>query len=236
MLYQHLTQRSLFRSQEDQLFVERRVKNGDMAAHDHDFIEIVVVFKGTGVHHTIHGRRRLSWGDAFILKPGTWHAYKACRQLDYVDCCFGTNLLRRELAWTLEDPALSFVLWNGPDALNTRGMITLKLAPESLNACEQHLEKIRQRNEDSTLAGRLERIGLLIQLIGCLTQDLKSPVKRGTANESGQHIAVTRTVELFEKDLDYPWTLPGLASQLNSIHPIWCVCSKQPCNGLQWLI
>ena len=49
-----------------------------------------------------------------LLRPGVWHGYEDCADLDLYNCCFSTELLQRELAWTREDPLLGYLLWTGP--------------------------------------------------------------------------------------------------------------------------
>jgi AraC family L-rhamnose operon transcriptional activator RhaR len=43
--------------------------------------------------------------------PGVWHGYEHCRELSVYNCCFSSELLRRELSWTREDPLLGYLLW-----------------------------------------------------------------------------------------------------------------------------
>jgi hypothetical protein len=71
--------------------------------HTHSFLEIAVVTGGEGVHVSLAGRQPLHVGDVILLRPGVWHGYEECRHLDLYNCCFSTELLRRELAWTRED-------------------------------------------------------------------------------------------------------------------------------------
>src|SRR3954454_23276329 len=78
--------------------------------HTHSFVEIAVVTGGTGTHRTLSGRSALRVGDVMLLRPGVWHGYEDCVGLDLYNCCFSNELLRRELAWTREDPLLGYLL------------------------------------------------------------------------------------------------------------------------------
>ena len=53
-------------------------------------------------------------GDVVLLRPGVWHGYYDCARLELYNCCFSSELLRRELIWTREDPLLGYLLWTGP--------------------------------------------------------------------------------------------------------------------------
>jgi AraC-like DNA-binding protein len=61
---------------------------------------------GSGVHESLAGRQEVRVGDVVLLRPGVWHGYDDCRGLELYNCCFSGELLRRELAWTREDPLL----------------------------------------------------------------------------------------------------------------------------------
>ena len=41
-------------------------------------------------------------------------ATRTATGLELYNCCFSSELLRRELAWTREDPLLGYLLWTGP--------------------------------------------------------------------------------------------------------------------------
>jgi AraC family transcriptional regulator, L-rhamnose operon transcriptional activator RhaR len=66
-------------------------------------------------------------GDVLLLRPGVWHGYQDCQRFEAYNCCFSSDLLRRELAWTREDPLLGFLLWAGPYSSPGRGVLTISL-------------------------------------------------------------------------------------------------------------
>ena len=101
------------------------------AVHTHAFMEIAVMIGGEGEHVSLAGRKQLKIGDVILLRPGVWHGYENCRRLDLYNCCFSTELLQRELAWTREDPLLGYLLWTGPHSLQRRGMLTTSLDQRS---------------------------------------------------------------------------------------------------------
>jgi len=103
--------------------------------HTHSFIEVAVVHAGDGVHHSVAGRQRLEPGDVVLLRPGVWHGYEDCHDLDLYNCCFSADLLRHELAWTRDDPVLAELLWTGPYAAGGRGMLTTHLPPDGFAEC-----------------------------------------------------------------------------------------------------
>ena len=82
----------------------KSVVNGDIAMHDQDFMEIVMVVGGTAVHRTIYGNQSIGKGDIFVLRPGAWHAYQNAKELEVYECRFSMELLQHELSWTRDDP------------------------------------------------------------------------------------------------------------------------------------
>ena len=96
--------------------------------HTHSFIEIFTVVGGTGTHLSPLGVQRLTVGDVVLLRPGAWHALADCDELEVYNCCFAPEMLRRELAWTREDPLLSYLLFEGPYTPGHQGTFAFHLS------------------------------------------------------------------------------------------------------------
>ena len=111
----------------------------EMQRHSHSFVEIAFVLSGEGVHRSGAGRQPLSAGDVMLMRPGLWHGYEECRHLALYNCCFSSELLHRELAWSREDPMLGHLLWTGPCSDTSGGMLTVHLEPETLAECRARL-------------------------------------------------------------------------------------------------
>src|SRR5690606_7867209 len=65
------------------------------SAHDHLFLEIVVIERGTAMHETVQGSHRLRAGDVIVVCPRVWHAYVQPRSFSIVNCLMDTQLIRR---------------------------------------------------------------------------------------------------------------------------------------------
>jgi AraC family L-rhamnose operon transcriptional activator RhaR len=189
--------------------------NGGFHAHDHDFMEIVLVAGGQGWHQSVHGEKQIGAGDAFILQPGAWHAYRGCVKLDYYNCCFGAEVLRRELAWVREDPVLNYLFWGGPLSLDRRGLVALHLPPEATGICRGHLDAIRQIEEDDPLHRRAGQVGRLLLFLGELARHMSAEYRRTAGPARRVHPAVLRGVDLLQADPAHPWTLGELAETLH---------------------
>ncbi|MEN3284515.1 MAG: hypothetical protein V7607_5655 [Solirubrobacteraceae bacterium] len=121
----------------------------EMGAHDHDFLEIVLIVGGSAIHETLYGRRPIGGGDAFVIRPGAWHGYAACEQLSLVNCAFKPELLERELLWLAEEPRLRFLLWPGEGD----GLVALKLSAEAVAACRAAMNSPTRRARSSARSG-----------------------------------------------------------------------------------
>ena len=180
--------------------------------HTHSFLEIAVVTGGEGVHVSLAGRQPLHVGDVILLRPGVWHGYEECRHLDLYNCCFSTELLRRELAWTREDPVFSYLLWTGPYSLQRRGMLTAQLAPDALAECSEHLDALERLRFQPLGLHRGDMIGRLALFLGCLARTVTGP----SSDAAGpSHPAVVRAMRLMEAAPERPWTLAELADELH---------------------
>jgi AraC family L-rhamnose operon transcriptional activator RhaR len=177
-------------------------------------MEIAVMMGGEGVHVSLAGRRRLGIGDVILLRPGVWHGYEDCRNLDLYNCCFSTELLQRELAWTREDPLLGYLLWTGPYSLRRRGMLTTTLNDTTLAECVEHLDALDRLRFRPVGLHRSDIIGRLALFLGAIaravardTDDIEEPT-------GPTHPAVVAAMRVMESRLAHRWTLAELATAL----------------------
>jgi AraC family L-rhamnose operon transcriptional activator RhaR len=182
--------------------------------HDHDFMEIAVIVEGSGRHCSVQGEQSLRAGDVFVLRPGVWHSYEDCRGLVVYNCSFSLELLRRDLAMTMQDPAINYLFWSGPLSLGRRGLMTFQLSAAALSQCEAHLDAMLHLASEP-VQGRMERLGHLLLFLGLLARSLGSEHRRAIQYSPRVHAAVEEAVRLLDNDPSHNWTLPELASRLH---------------------
>jgi AraC family L-rhamnose operon transcriptional activator RhaR len=186
----------------------------DNPLHTHSFVEIAFTVGGVGTHHCISGRRALQPGDVVLLRPGVWHGYENCERLELYNCCFSSELLRRELAWTREDPLLGYLLWSGPYSSPGRGVLSFNLDESAFRTCMDHLEALAALRHCPPAQYRgdiLGRLSLLLSQLGRVAQvslDLTDEVEPA-------HPAVGRAIRMLESDIARRWTLTALAEELH---------------------
>jgi AraC family transcriptional regulator, L-rhamnose operon transcriptional activator RhaR len=179
--------------------------NGNHSLHDHEFYEAAVVLGGTGVHASPLGEQTLRAGDAFLLRPGAWHAYFACANLEVFNCYFAPELLRYELSWTLGDPALGDLLWTGTRA-GTHGLVSAFLEPSALSEAETQLQALFEGSAHS------ERIARLLLFLGQFANAVPKVSRRAAFNV---HPVVLRGVQMLEVNPSQQWNLVELAQALH---------------------
>jgi AraC family L-rhamnose operon transcriptional activator RhaR len=182
--------------------------------HTHSFLEVAVVMGGTGVHHSLAGRQQLQVGDVLLLRPGVWHGYQDCHDLDVFNCCFSIELLRRELAWTREDPQLGHLLWTGPYAGQRRGILTTHLSGAAFDECVEHLDRLSDLRPCPVETHRGDIVGRLVLFLSCLAR-VATRSDGPSGQPAGTHPAVLDAMRMMEQRPAYPWTLTELAAGLH---------------------
>ncbi|MCO8269946.1 AraC family transcriptional regulator [Actinoplanes sp. TRM 88003] len=182
--------------------------------HTHSFVEIAVVMSGSGVHHSLAGRQELQVGDAILLRPGVWHGYENCRHLDLYNCCFSTELLQRELAWTRQDPHLGHLLWTGPYANQRRGILYTHLHDDALTASLEHLDGLQKLRTLPPGNYRGDLIGRLMLFLSGLARAVADTDQIAEVT-AGTHTAVLDAMRMMEDRPAHQWTLTELAADLH---------------------
>jgi AraC family L-rhamnose operon transcriptional activator RhaR len=154
-------------------------------------------------------------GEVLLLRPGVWHGYEDCQRFEVYNCCFSSELLRRELAWTREDPLLGFLLWAGPYSSPGRGVLTISLPPPAVAECLVHLGALAALRHRPAALHRPDIVGRLSLLFGQLGQAVAQDRGALSGGPGTAHPAVVRAMSMFEADLARDWTLTGLAAELH---------------------
>ncbi|MBL7257892.1 helix-turn-helix transcriptional regulator [Paractinoplanes lichenicola] len=191
-------------------YAGRHVHEDEMRVHTHSFVEVAVVAGGTGVHHSLNGRQVLQVGDAVLLRPGVWHGYEECRDLELYNFCFSAELLRRELAWTRDDPLLGHLLWTGPYAERRRGILSTHLDDAERDTCFAHLDALAELRSLPPHLHRADQIAQVVLALGCVARAVGADVR-----QEPQHPAVVEVMRRIESDPARNWTLAELSDGLH---------------------
>ena len=183
-------------------------------AHDHEFTEIVVVLRGSCRHYHAKGEQLIGKGDAFLMRPGAWHAYRQCRNLTLYNCCFDPGILGRELGWMIDDPNLGRLLWSIPLSPAQHGMVTVHLPDAELISCLRILDNLCALSRADVLNYRPDRVGLLVQLLGAMARHLPTVV--ALPKHAKPHSSTMAALKLIDDDPTRDWSLQTLAANVHA--------------------
>jgi AraC family transcriptional regulator, L-rhamnose operon transcriptional activator RhaR len=189
-------------------------QHGPIAAHDHEFTEIVVAVRGSCRHYHARGEQSIGKGDAFLMRPGAWHAYDHCRNLTLYNCCFDPGILGRELGWMIDDPNLGRLLWSIPLSPGQHGMVTIHLPDSEFISSLRILDSLCALTRADVQAYRPDRVGLLVQLLGALGRHLPPVVN--LPNPTKPHPSTLAALKLIDDDPTREWSLETLAAHVHA--------------------
>lgn len=209
-----LRQSEIFPETGRTISVRRCLVREEDIAHDHDFWEVQIVERGSGEHVSVEGRQRLKRGDAFVLRPGTWHYYTRCRGLRVTVCLIATELLQRELGWMRITPPVCELLWGR--TLEQRGVVALRLNETDTQATVAQLDQMRRDEEAgrADVSHRCDQAARLVLVLSTLARALPDLPERATPT-APVPAPVVEAVELLEAHSEHPWTLAELARQVH---------------------
>jgi AraC family L-rhamnose operon transcriptional activator RhaR len=190
-------------------------RTGDGEDHDHDFFEVVLITAGHGVHHCAHGDQPLKRGTFVVLRPGAWHAYRACHGLAGYDLCFVDRSSQVALPAIFDDPLLAMLLMTGPMAPRRYGVMVGMLPDGDRSPCQQAMEALETLNaldQHSECTYAIERTGAFLVALGRIARaaGLTPTTDR---HGSGSHPATAAAARLLEADLTRDWDMPDLARE-----------------------
>ena len=174
--------------------------------HDHDFIEIVLVVRGTGWQDMVGQRQPITSGTLTILRPGHWHGYSDCQNMVIYNCLWGIELLRRELAWLIDEPKLARLLWGAGAASGhpDHTPSVFRLEPPSV----KRLETVLEMSHNATSSSYAVKISLLSLFLTTLAEELPGlPLSEGRLMPP----SVVKSIRLIDSDLARDWTVGELA-------------------------
>lgn len=182
----------------------------DTLAHDHNFLEIAFILKGSARHFVIDGEEHSSPGDIYLIPLGAWHGYCDCRDLEIFNCLLSPALMERELAWMRDDPLFSHLLGlSSPRGL--AGVRKLRASPSARQSLRVLLADLECAYIDNH--SRLKILGhifLIFDFIHSLAKKSGSPV----SNQFALHPSIRQALDLMHSRLAEDWSLRKLAALL----------------------
>jgi AraC-like DNA-binding protein/mannose-6-phosphate isomerase-like protein (cupin superfamily) len=180
------------------LHSDRRLLDAPVRPHAHDFCELAVVVAGRAAYRTRHGSRGLGGGDVVAVRPGSWHEYREVADLDVVNVYLGPELLSGELAWILDYPGLTNLIFGTGD-------VRLRLSRAATERTRHWLEQLARCREHPEAEQPLQ----LRSLLGCAFAEFAGA---GAARAGRSMSPATRTALLaMAQDPARAWSAADLA-------------------------
>jgi AraC family L-rhamnose operon transcriptional activator RhaR len=166
--------------------------------HTHDYLEIAVVSRGSGVHLTRGGSHPITVGSVIVIRPGSWHAYRDPVDLWTHNLYLAPELLHRELSWIFEYPDLArALLGDNPDI----GELDAATSTRVLGWLSQ-LETLGREAHPPTV------IGLATCILDSFARLALSP--QPSSDSTIAHAVITM-MRLMQDDLGRRWTIADLS-------------------------
>ncbi len=191
--------------------------NGDFEPHSHDFIEVVLVLSGQGNHVSLNGEHLLTPNDVITLRPGAWHVYRDCQQLEVYNCCFSYELLQSELAWASEEEQFQQFFGTDVTDIEQQNIRFFHLVQPASTVCLSYLDAIHAVKQTKSVLQKAVALGHLLLFLAQLAQCMG---EHDRANESSPEwkralpMAVFSAKKMLDEQLAYPWSLETLSEHL----------------------
>ena len=118
---------------------------------------------GRARQYTDAAEATLSAGHALVIRPGAFHDYHDCGDLDLINGAVLPSLFARELGWIYEDARIGRLLQ--PPAAHPTNPWTIPLSPEAFSRCRGMLEPVVAGRGKPAPAGKAGMVGLLLRLL-----------------------------------------------------------------------
>lgn len=219
--------RQFFSIKDFPLCVFRQPEPATVPEHLHDFVEMVFVSKGRGIHQLIkldaaaEVVETFSYGvlqgDLFFLLPGEVHTYKGNEKLTIYNVLISPELLAAEMADLQELPGLSelFANLNHPaTALRQRRKIHLPL--NSRAVAETLLNKIIKELEFKKASFKLSTKAALLEFLVFIGRMPASAWEHATSMKDAQkrYSSIYKSLTYMEQHLALTYAEQRLAEKL----------------------
>jgi AraC-like DNA-binding protein/mannose-6-phosphate isomerase-like protein (cupin superfamily) len=183
------------------LHSDRRLLDTPVPPHAHDFCEVAVVVSGRAAYRTRHGSRDLGVGDVVAVRPGSWHEYRAVADLDVLNVYLGQELLAGDLAWVLDHPRLTNLIFGTGD-------VRLRLSPAATERTRGWLEQLARCRDHPDTAQVLQ----LRSLLGCVFAEFAGAASDASGTGRATTPATRTALLAMAQDPARAWSVADLAA------------------------
>ncbi|MBV8044039.1 HTH-type transcriptional activator RhaR [Pluralibacter sp.] len=199
-----LRKTDFFTSPRQAVAVADRYPQNVFAEHTHEFCELVLVWRGNGLHILNDRPYRITRGDVFYIRAEDKHSYASVNDLVLQNIIYCPDRLRLNVDWAAHIPGLFGTRWTPHWRIGSSGMTQ---ARQVISMLEQ------ESNKDDPLAHDMAEL-LFAQLVVTLRRH-----RFATDNQDA-----TRREALLDK------LITALAGSLNHSFALDAFCQQQACS------
>jgi AraC-like DNA-binding protein len=198
-----------------------RTEQGSIPEHGHEFVELVYVVRGKGVHIFQGSDYNIHAGDVFIINPGETHAYfvePGCH-MEIINCLFMPSFIPDPLLSELEITTSMDYFYVHPflkhdvrfnHHLNLLGQD----ASTVLTLLESMIRELGSRGLGHTTLIRLQMVELLV-LLSRYYANMQSHRSHPTPRQMDRVLTARRIYGYLERNYDKKITLQSLSGLFN---------------------
>lgn len=198
-----------------------RINQGAIPEHGHEFVELVYVVRGEGIHIFEGTEYEIGAGDVYIINPGETHAYSVSKgeQLEIVNCLFMPSFIPDALLKELEITSSMDYFYVHPfmkpnvrfnHHLNLHGQDAVAV----LVLLDSMIRELGNRGPGYTTIIRLQMVELLVLLSRYYTL-MRSRGAAPSPRQLEREITARRIYGYMERNYDKKITLESLAGLFN---------------------
>ena len=224
VLPEHYHMEMLFPLRDFPFAVYSEVHPREVTEHDHDFIEMVFVTQGYGIHmRRSEGKLKAMEfiaGDVFVILPGEKHFFADCRNLWLFNILFRPDLLDREWQTLLAFPNLKALMNPTESNAEPKLHIPIFMFTQAFQAINRIIGEMVKQAPGFRMVVRNGLVDFLV-LLGRISPQDQLP-RSQTLIESEQHNAVYRAIYCIEQNLTRKFTLSELAREARMSEAHFC--------------
>jgi len=186
--------------------------NKPVTSHAHDFVEIVLIGKGSCTHHYHNTEVRLIPGDLFVVLPHETHSYDINEDVIIYNCIFYDQALKEDWAELQRIGGIFDMLVVEPlyRAESTNQEI-MHLKPAELSFAENIMKRMFDEQNDRLAGYKLAQKAYLILLLTFMGRIWVKQVNLDSQENIGKRDLLTEALKFLETNYESEIQIPDLA-------------------------
>ncbi len=212
-----LTTREFFEGRHARVAIYREPHQESMRQHRHDFLEIVIVISGSGIHAAGSFQHRIEVGDVLVLDRRRTHGYRDTHDLNLINILVRQDILTQIGRKLGNQPGYCSLFGREPGRPPTRDYTKrVQLPPADIEMIEGWVARLEEDARPSPQATRLLQEAYLALIIDALCLKRSpgrpaTPTRRAPSRSSKS--GLERALSWIEKNFDRVTSVADMAAQ-----------------------